>query len=714
MADAATIDIDKLENNPLLDTEGLPRFAEISPDHVVPALREVLRRANERLEEVEQNAGPGWDAIVPPLEKIDRMFERAWGPVGHLFGVANSPELRDAREEVLPEVVTFNLRCSQSEPIYQALKAIVDGPVWTTLDEAQQRIVSRFVSNAELSGIGLQGEQRERFNEIAQQLAQLSTNFGNNVLDANKAWAMVLTREEEVERLPPTQLQLAAASYNQSVQESDHQGANGDQFPEEEKPVATPESGPWRITLDVPSMLPFMQHSRRSDLREKLYRAFVARASEGDLDNTGTISEILSLRREQAELLGYQNFADVSLERKMAPDTQAVFDMEEELRAASWGPAQQDLKDIQQLARESGETGPIELWDAGFWAERLREQRFDYKDEDLRPYFPLERVLDGLFALLNRLFGIRIEQATEDISLWDNDARYFRVYNESDEEIAGFYLDPYSRPKNKQGGAWMDTCFSRCRVDGKLQLPVAQMVCNSTPPVPGKPSLMSFREVETLFHEFGHGLQHMLTTIDYADASGISGVEWDAVELPSQFMENWCYHKPTLLGMAKHYETGETLPEELFEKIVAARTYRAGSNMLRQIQLGLTDMRLHTDYDPQGDQSVFDVQRAVAEKTAVLPLLPEDHSLCSFSHIFAGGYAAGYYSYKWAEVLSADAFEAFEEAGLDNDEAVKMTGRRFRDTILALGGSRHPMEIFREFRGREPSTGALLRHTGLA
>ncbi|MAT14117.1 MAG: peptidase M3, partial [Planctomyces sp.] len=421
----------------------------------------------------------------------------------------------------------------------------------------------------------------------------------------------------------------------------------------------------------------------------------------------------LKLREEKSKLLGYQNYAELSLAQKMAPSVDAVEEMFEELRSAAWDAAGEDMKDIEQLAKESGQDEPLMNWDVAFWAERLREKRFSFTDEELRPYFSLKRVLDGLFGLVERIFGIKVEAADGEAPVWNKDVRYFKIYDESGAQCAAFYLDPYSRPKDKRGGAWMDDCLSRRIVDGQVQLPVAYLICNSTPPIGSKPSLMTFREVETLFHEFGHGLQHMMTKINYADASGINGVEWDAVELPSQFMENWCYHRPTLLGMTAHYETGEPLPEELFEKICAARTYRSGTMTLRQLLFGMTDMTLHSEFDPNGGKTVFDIHQEISKKTSVLPLLPDDKSLCAFQHIFAGGYAAGYYSYKWAEVLSADAFGAFEEVGLNDDEAVAAVGRHFRDTVLALGGSRHPMDIFKEFRGREPSTEALLRHSGL-
>ncbi|WP_417386561.1 M3 family metallopeptidase [Gimesia sp.] len=689
-----------LADNPLLVLEGLPRFDRIEPQHIQPAVKALLEQSEAGLKKIEAEAQPTWEGLMQPLEELDYPWERSWGSVGHLLGVKNTPEIREAYESVLPDIVAFSLSARQSKPIYEALVTLRDSENWNTLNDAQKRIIEKRILSAELAGIGLSGEQLVRFNEIARELSSLSTKFANNVLDATKAFTLVITNADDVAGFPDSLKQLTAQSYN----------SWDNKTPDVE---ATPEAGPWRISLDFPCFGPFMQHCRNRELREKVYRAFITRASEGDINNEPLIPEILKLRKEKAQLLGYANFAEVSLAEKMAPSIDAVLEMEERLRTASFDNGQQDLKDLQEFAAAQGETEPIIQWDFAFWSERLREQRFSYTDEELRPYFSLEKVLDGLFHLVNRIFGITVTQVTEDIPVWNKDVRYFNIANESGETIAGFYLDPYARPADKRGGAWMDDCLGRKIVNGKVQLPVAHLVCNSTPPVGSKPSLMTFREVETLFHEFGHGLQHMLTTINEADAAGINGVEWDAVELASQFMENWCYHKPTLLGMAKHFETGETLPDELFEKIKAARNFQAGTQMLRQIQFGVVDLKLHSEFDPEGSQSVFDVQREISQSTSVLPMLPEDRFLCSFQHIFAGGYAAGYFSYKWAEVLSADAFSAFEEAGLDDEQAVEETGRRFRDTILAMGGSRHPMDLFKEFRGREPSPEPLLRHSGL-
>jgi oligopeptidase A len=692
-----------LHDNPLLQRGSLPRFDRIRVEHVVPAVRHLLQELDTALRQLEADLQPTWEGLIEPLERLHDRLGVPWGVVGHLMGVQNSEALRQAHQEVQPEVVQFSLRLGQSPAIYNGLKTLQGSAGWDALDAAQQRIVTSLIRDAELAGVGLAGEARMRFNAIQQELAELSTQFSNHVLDATKAFALTLSTPDEIDGLPSSLLQVAAQAARQA-------GAA----------EATAEHGPWRITLDGPSFIPFMEHSRRRDLRERLYRAYITRASSGPEDNTPLITRILTLRREKAALLGYSTYAALSLASKMAPDVPAVERLLEELRQASCTAAEQDLQALRDFARSqhAAEADTLSHWDIAFWAERLREHLYDFNDEELRPYFPLPRVLDGLFTLAQRLFGVRIRAADGDVPVWHEDVRFFRVYDEHDQPIAAFYLDPYSRPAEKRGGAWMDDCVGRSRllaeVAGTVRLPVAYLICNQTPPVDGKPSLMTFDQLRTLFHEFGHGLHHMLTTVDYGMASGISNVEWDAVELPSQFMENWCYHRDTLLGMSAHVDTGEPLPEALFEKLCAARNYRAGSQMLRQLYFGFLDLELHHRFNPQGSDSVFDVQRRVAQKTTVLPPLPEDRFLCGFGHIFAGGYAAGYYSYKWAEVLSADAFGAFEEAGLENAEAVETVGRRYRNTILALGGSRHPMEIFETFRGRQPTTAALLRHAGLA
>jgi oligopeptidase A len=689
----------KLNQNPLLVDTGFPLFDRVKPEHVVPAMRQVLKHANERIDWLEQNLEPTWAGLIHPLEDLDIAFEYSWGVVSHLLGVKNSDALRKAHDKVLADVVQFGLRVNQSPVIFKGLLDIRNSSAWQAYDEAQRRIIEQKIRAAKNAGVGLSGEARERFNAIAKELSQLQTDFSNHVLDATKAFEFIITESGETEGWPETLKQLAAQSWN---------GVN------KEHPKATPDNGPWRITLDLPCYIPFMEHHRTGAHREQVYRAYMTRASTGEFDNSDLINRILTLRREKAQLLGYENYADLSLDSKMAEDVAAVQKMFSELVQAARQPSREELDELRQLARASGQTVPLAHWDVPFWAERLREQRFEFTDEQLRPYFPLSRVMDGLFSLCTRLFGVTFEQAGGLAPVWHEDVHFYRVKGGGDETIAWFYLDPYSRPEEKRGGAWMDSCLNRCFIDGKLRHSVVHLCCNGTPPTDGRPSLMSFNEVTTLFHEFGHGLQGMLTTVDYSDAAGINGIEWDAVEVASQFMENWCYHKETLIGMTKHFETGEPLSDELFDKICAARTFRAGSMFMRQLEFGMTDMMLHTDFVPNGETTVFDVHQQIARDLNPLPPLPESRFLCSFNHIFAGGYAAGYYSYKWAEVLSADAFAAFEEVGLENKAGIAALGRRYRDTILACGGGRDPMKVFQDFRGRAPSTDALLRHSGLS
>lgn len=678
--------------NPLLIGQGLPPFDKIEPSHIVPAMTQLLGELDRELTELETRVTPTWEKLVEPLTRVEERLSWSWGIIGHLMGVKNSPELREAYEKVQPDVVRFINRLSQSKPVYEAFLALRESDGWEKLDSVQKRIVEAAIRDAKLSGVGLEGAERDRFNAIQLELAEITTKFSNNVLDATKAFQLKLTKPEEVAGLPDSALSLAAQTARAGGEEN-----------------ATPSGGPWIITLDFPSYFPFMKYSENRGLREKLYKAHVSRANSGEYDNKPLIDRILRLRQEQAGLLGYSTYAEISLARKMADSVEEIEKLLEELRQVSYTAAKGELEDLKIFAG----TDDLKHWDIAYWSEKQREAKFNFTAEELRPYFPLPRVLDGLFSLAERIFGVTIAPADGKAPVWNPDVRYFRINDENGAEIAYFYLDPYSRPAEKRGGAWMDICIGRARIDGETRLPVAYLVCNQTPPVDGKPSLMTFDEVTTLFHEFGHGLQHMLTKVDYSGAAGINNVEWDAVELPSQFMENWCTDRPTLMRLAVHYETGETLPEHYYQKLLAARNYMSGSAMLRQLHFSLVDIELHHRYQPGGTETPNQVRQRLATTTTVIPPLPEDAFLCSFGHIFAGGYAAGYYSYKWAEVLSADAFAAFEEEGLENEEAVRSIGRRFRDTVLALGGGNHPMEVFKAFRGREPSTEPLLRHSGL-
>jgi oligopeptidase A len=715
----------------ILRGEGLPRYEAITPEAVNAHIPELMTELEAELEVLEQGlhqqlssgGGPlGWSAVMDPLQRLGERLRWSWGVVSHLNGVCNSTELREAHAAQQATVVAFGNRAGQSQVIYRALERLqqqAEAGGAHGLDGAQRRILAAELRDMQLRGVGLSGAEQEAFNAASQELAELSTRFGNQVLDATNGWTLRLSDPAEVEGLPASLLdQLAQAA----------RGAGEE--------AASGAAGPWLLGLDMPRYAPFMKYSRRRDLRERLYKAHVSRASGQDdgspddsspddngaaeRNNWPLIERILTLRGEQAHRLGYANWAEVSLAAKMADSEAAVEGLLEELRAAAHPVAQAELQALRDCARRHGapEADDLKPWDVTFWAEVLRQESFELDSEALRPYFPLPRVLEGLFALCNRLFGIRIEAADGEAPVWHPDVRFFRIleaHGAADgQPLAAFYLDPYSRPGSKRGGAWMDECLVRSRrPDGTPVLPVAYLICNQSPPVGDTPSLMTFEEVETLFHEFGHGLQHMLTTVERPQAAGINGVEWDAVELPSQFMENWCYDRATLLGMARHWQSGEPLPEQEFTKLHAARTFMGGAATLRQVHFALVDLKLHSQWHPGCGQTPEQLRRSIAATTTVLAPIDEDAFLCSFGHIFAGGYAAGYYSYKWAEVLSADAFGAFEEVGLENEEQIRDTGRRFRDTVLSLGGSLDPKQVFEAFRGRQPSSEALIRHSGL-
>ncbi len=688
---------------------GLPPFAAVTDDADIDgAIDVLLKELGEGVAALEASlasSGPrehdgAYDAVVETVATLTEPIERVWGLVSHLMGVRNTPSLRAAQERAQPKVVAAMMALAQSEAITKALQHIAESSAFSSLSPTRQRIIEAKLKDARLSGFGLEGEKKARFNALQTELSELATRFSNNVLDATKAWSLLLRDHADVDGTPASWRAMAAAAARE------HAGDAG--ADKADAAAATADKGPWRLSLDFPSFQPFMRSCTNRALREKAYKAFLARASEldgGTHDNRPLIGRILALRHEKAQLLGFAGFAELSLAQKMAPSTDAVHALLEELRAVSLPVAKAELKELSDLAGFD-----VKQWDVEFYAEKLREARYAFSEEELRQYLPYPSVLQGLFSVVKRLFDVDVV-VDDNVAGWNDDVRYYRVSRDGT-DVAAFFLDPYARPANKRGGAWMDDCVTRRRLpDGTLRLPVAYLVCNQPAPVEGKPSLLPFRDVETLFHEFGHGLQHMLSTVDDVDASGIRGVEWDAVELPSQFMENWCTDRETLLSFAKHTDTGEPLPDALFEKVKAAKTFRAASIMMRQLMFATVDLALHDG--PLGDKSAPDVQREIAATNSVLPMLDEDRFLCSFSHIFAGGYAAGYYSYKWAEVLSADAFGAFEDAGLDDDAAVRATGARFRDTVLALGGGVHPGEVFRRFRGRDPSTAALLRHAGL-
>lgn len=719
-------------NNPLMDQGGLPKFSKIEPYHLSPAVSALLAQLETDFENLEAKltSETTYDDVVPVVERIQDPLGYAWGVAGHLNGVKNGEELRKAYEENQPGVVKAMTKFSQSRPLYDALEGIQKS--WDTetaldFEESQKmRAVSNTVRGMKLGGVGLEGEVKEKFNEMKMKLAELSTKFSNNVLDETKAFSLTIDDVKEVERVPPSALAMWSQSH--AMHKATRAGEENENASETKK--IDPAAGPWRITLDGPSYIAAMSHLPSRSLREKVYRAYLTRASDFSSDesksNVPLIHEILSLKHEMATMLGYDNYAEQSLEAKMAPDVSSVAELSDFIREKALPAAERELGEITALARAKGgeeyaesNMEKLQPWDVTYWSERLKESKFDLTEEQLRPYFALPAVLDGMFGLVKRIFNIEVRMADGDVEVWHPDVRFFNVYDvESNEHIASFYLDPYSRPENKRGGAWMDVCIGKSDACDR-KVPVAYLTCNGSPPVGETPSLMTFREVETLFHEFGHGLQHMLTRAAVGDVAGINGVEWDAVELPSQFMENWCYDRPTVYGFANHYETGEPLPDDMFNKLKEQKTYGAGMMACRQLYFGMLDMELHSSFDPKkatekDGETIFDVQKRMAAKYVPYSMpLEEDRFLCTFGHIFGGGYAAGYYSYKWAEVMSADAFGAFEDVGLDKEDEVKKVGKRFRDTVLSLGGGVEPMEVFTRFRGREPNPEALLRHNGL-
>jgi oligopeptidase A len=698
----------------------LPAFDRMTPENAAPAFERLLAEAKQTVDALERDHLPTWAGLVRPLHDACHPLFDAWGILCHMLSVVNSEAWRRVQESLQPEVVAFSLRVGQSRAFYESFRALRDtDQAAPCLTPVQRRILAKTIQGAEHAGVGLPPEAQARFNAVQTELARLSTDFRNHVLDATKAFSLTLHTAEEADGLPPALLAVAAqAARETAVGVADASGSPGAAAPSPDGATRAGEAcsaGPWRITLDTAVYQPFMMHSRNRPAREALCRASATRASSGETDNTPLIERILALRREQAALLGYASFADLSLSSKTAKTVAAVDALVARLADASRDAARREADELLAFARAHGFAGAaLEPWDIAFWAERQREHLYDYSDEELSRYFLFPRVLEGLFRLAERLFGIVIAPADGKAPVWHRDVRFFRVADADGTPLACFFLDPYSRPATKSGGAWMNDLRTRDRrPDGTLQLPMAVLVCNQSVPVGDTPPVMRFQEVATLFHEFGHALQHMLTTVEEPDASGVNGIEWDAIEIASQLMENWCHDRATLKGLSRHAETGAELPDALFDKIVAAKNHRAATAMCRQLFFAATDMDLYARY-PRPDWPDADtVKRLNAAKYSPVPLLPEDRFLCSFGHIFGGGYAAGYYSYKWSEVLSADAFAAFEEAGLDNADAVRATGRRLRDTLLALGGGEDPMGVYRRFRGRAPTIDALLRHSGL-
>lgn len=681
-----------------LSTDYFPPFDRLTPELALREIPELIAETDRQITALEQHCEPTWNGLVAARTKCVRQLGYAWGLVSHLHGVCNSPAWREAVETLQPQIVMAFLRIGQSVPLYEALRTLRDTPAtWDALPEGKRRVVEAQLRDARDAGVALKDDARVRFIEIQTRLSELGTRFSNNTLDAGKAFSLLLTTPEEVAGLPPNVLGLCAHAARAQGHEE-----------------ATAEKGPWAVTLEIPIYQPFLKFSERRDLREKLYRARATRATAGELDNTPHLREILELRREMASLLGFPNYAELCLDSRMADTPAEVFSLIDQIGGPALTKARKELDSLQAFAAENGCTGPLEPWDISYWSRRQIEALFGFSSETLRPYFQFPAVLEGLFSFASNLFGITIVPADGLAPVWHPDVRLFRVLDPAGETQAYFYLDPYSRPESKNGGAWMDNFRTReVREDGTVILPLALLCCNQSPPSDGRPSLMTLGEVDTLFHEFGHALQCMLTRIDFPEASGINNIEWDAVELASQFMENWCLQPFLLRALSKHVETGETIPDDLIRRVRASATYGEGQATARQLSFALMDMALHTPEPGAPLPDPWTVEAAAEKRFRLTRPIDGEHMLNTFTHIFSGGYAAGYYSYMWADILAHDAFGAFEEAGLDNPDAIRAVGRRYAGTILACGGARAPADVFHDFRGRAPSPEALLRHKGL-
>ncbi|CAH2924581.1 MAG: Oligopeptidase A (EC [uncultured Paraburkholderia sp.] len=689
-------------DNPLLDFSDLPRFGEIRPEHVTPALDVLLADAAAAVERAAEPVTPAsWADVVEPVERATEPLSRAWSIVGHLNAVADTPEMRAVYGENLPRVTEFWSSVGQNLALYEKYKALNTSNDFASLTGERKKILSNALRDFRLSGAELPEDQKPHFAELQELQAALSKAFSDHVLDATNAYAYFVEagNETELAGLPEDVIEAAKEA-------AEREGKSG-----------------YKFTLHFPSYFPVMQYSENRPMREAMYRAYVTRASElgpqygngkPEWDNTAMLAEQLKLRAEEAHMLGYRNFAEVSLAPKMAESPEQVMAFLEDLATRARPHAEQDWKELREFA--AGELGLADLqpWDMTFAAERLRQKRYSFSENEVKQYFPEDAVFKGLFKVTETLFGVRIRR--DEAAVWHPDVRFFRVENQDGGLVAQFYLDLYAR-EGKRGGAWMDDARGRHKhTHGGVQTPVAYLACNFSAPVGGKPACFTHDEVITLFHEFGHGLHHMLTRVDELGVSGINGVEWDAVELPSQFMENFCWEWDVLSDMTSHVETARPLPRELFDKMLAAKNFQSGLGTLRQIVFSMFDMQLHTGFDVAGTKNATQLASEINERFHVVPQAPFSRWPNTFSHIFAGGYAAGYYSYKWAEVLSADAYAAFEEAAQAASGSVldQTTGMRYRKEILEVGGSRPAMESFKAFRGREPNIDALLRHSGMA
>lgn len=673
--------------NPLICQGEYLDFASITPADITPAMKELMQQAQKAVDAVTTAETPAtWQDVVEPMETALEKFSRAWGAVGHLMGVMDTPELRNAYNENLPAVTQFYITLSQNEALFAKYKAIATSESFAKLDAIRQCVINHEIRDFKLSGADLPADKKAQMKALGEEGAQLSQSFSEHLLDATNAFTLDVTDVRELSGIPEDVIKMYA-------EQAKTAGIEG-----------------YRITLQFPNYLPAMQYAQNRELREKLYHAYVTRASEfgpTERDNTPVIRRLLEIRRQEALLLDKKNFAEVSLATKMADSPATVVKFLKDLAAKAHPKAAADYEELKAFAKSDLKIDDLKPWDTAYASEALRQKKYAFSDQEVRRYFTLPTVFKGLFSLVENLFGIRIQKDTA--SVWHPDVDFWRIEDADGNKIANFYTDLYAR-STKRGGAWMDN-DSTYKVfdDGSVRMPIAYLVCNFSRPVDGKPSILSHDDVITLFHEFGHGLHHMLSRVPVAQLSGINGVEWDAVEMPSQFMENWCWNYDTVVKLTHHVDTGAVLPEELFKKMLAAKNFQSGMFCVRQLEFALFDMLIHADDNVSHAEDFEKVLDAVRKEVAVVPTMDYNRFAQSFSHIFAGGYAAGYYSYKWAEVLSADAFAAFEEEGLDN----KATGKRWVDEVLSRGGSRDAMKSFKAFRGREPSIEPLLRHSGI-
>ncbi|MDJ0778672.1 MAG: M3 family metallopeptidase [Gammaproteobacteria bacterium] len=677
------------DTNPLLEQNDLPPFEQILPEHVQPAISALIAENRATIASLVAAGKSDWDSLIKPLELVSDRLDRAWSPVRHLNSVKSSDELRDAYNSCLPLLSDLSTEISQNRDLYTAYRTIADSADFEHLDEARQKTVKDALLHFHLGGVDLEGADRETYQQLQKDLSELQSRFENNLLDSTQAWQYLVEDERELAGLP----EYARAMLRQLAEQKGLPG--------------------YRITLDIPCYLAVITHADDRTLRQRIYEAYVSRASDAGVtdkkwDNAAIMREIVVKRREKAKLLGFGNYAEYSLASKMAESVEQVVEFLRDLARRSRQAAQDEVAERQAFAESLGFEGELEAWDYPYYSEKLKQQRYSITDEDLKPYFSDTRVVAGLFEVVKRLYGVQISEAGDGIERWDPAVGFYRIDDVEGNAMGYFFLDLYAR-EHKRGGAWMDECINRYRIDGKTQLPVAYLTCNLTPPIGDEPALFTHDEVLTLFHEFGHGLHHMLTRIDVPEVAGINGVEWDAVELPSQFMENYCWEREALDLFATHYQTGERLPEDLYQRMLAAKNFQSALQMLRQIEFALFDLQLHMRDDVASADDIQSILDAVRDEVSVVRTPRINRFQNGFSHIFAGGYAAGYYSYKWAEVLSADAFSAFEEEGIFNPD----TGRRFLQCVLEKGGSRPAMDSFRCFRGREPEIDALLRHSGI-